>query len=192
MAHCVQHPGGGDHCSALAESAAGSLKTGSASLLRAIRLLRPSPRLFPLTLGDPQKSKTRTDNSCPPLLPFPPDLPAPRSSRSGSPARPSLQAQPGSASNFAAAPEPAWAALGRRSQCPRLRVRRRPLRLAAVRPSVTGLAGHEGSWGPRPATAPGHPDGTALELFSDRGAGLEDGGSLQVSVCKNNNMAWGH
>lgn len=60
----------------------------------------------------PAKSKTRTESSCPPLLPSPPDLPAPRSWRSGSPCAP-------------LAPGPAWKRLqlrccaGARVGCPR-------------------------------------------------------------------------
>lgn len=108
------------------------------------------------------------------------------------PARPSLQAKPGSVSNFAAAPESEWAALGRCSLSPWLGARRRPRCPNEVCPSVRGPVGHQGSWEPRPATSPGHPDERTLELFPGGGNGVEDAGSLQVSLCKNNNMVRAH
>lgn len=186
MAHCVQHPGGGGRCAALAGSSPGSLKPGPASLLRPIRLLRPSPRVFPLTLKDPQNPRPE-QSSCPPLLPSPPDLPAPRSWRSGSPCAP-------------LAPGPAWkrfqlrCCAGARVGCPRppLSVPQAQRATPSPPPCCCAPFGAKpgGSWEPLPVTTPGHPDGRALELFSGRGCGVEDGAHSQVSICKNNNMAW--
>lgn len=72
VAHCVQHPGDRRRCAALAGRAAGALRPGPASLLRAISILHPSPRLFPLTGGDMHYPRGEQNGE---LLPVPSPCP---------------------------------------------------------------------------------------------------------------------
>ena len=62
---------------------------------------------------------------------------------------------------------------------------------AAPRPSVRGPTGTPGILGAVALPTPRHPNQRALELFRAEGV-VEDGGSIHVSVCNNNDTFWSH
>lgn len=151
-----------------------SLRLGPSSLPWATGLLRPAPRLR-LPTAETARSVPRTE-FIPAPYPFPDTLACAtklarwlplRASRS----RPSLEAP---------APSPL--------RQPRVGLPRPPLGRApgSVRDAVAAAPLQTAQVGARPAQTPGPPDGKALGLLPGRGGRVEDGDSLQVSVCKNN------